>query len=219
LAGLLAATLPWLAPSRQGKARPMLAAAIALAAGLVGTLAWAGHAAATTGAQGGLHLSADVLHLVSAAAWIGALVPLALLIRAARSEPDTASVALARAVVLRFSMLGVVSVATLLASGLVNSWVLAGSLAALLGTDYGHLLLAKVALFLVMLSAAALNRLRLTPRLVEARSPTIAQDSLRRIERNTLFEAGVAAIIIVIVGVLGTMSPESNEQLAIEIGR
>jgi hypothetical protein len=46
--------------------------------------------------------------------------------------------------------------------------VLAGSIQALTATDYGHLLLVKIALFLVMVALATVNRLRLTPRLVEA---------------------------------------------------
>jgi hypothetical protein len=34
------------------------------------------------------------------------------------------------------------------------------------------------------------------------------KDTLRALERNSLIEAGLAAVIIVIVGLLGTMSPE-----------
>ena len=62
----------------------------------------------------------------------------------------------------RFSTLGLLSVGTLLATGLVNTWMLAGSLAALLETDYGRLLLPKIALFVAMVAIASINRLRLT---------------------------------------------------------
>src|SRR4051795_13262651 len=57
-------------------------AACLLAAGLVASLAWAGHAAANadSDAKGLFHLISDVLHLVAAAAWVGALVPFALLL-------------------------------------------------------------------------------------------------------------------------------------------
>jgi putative copper resistance protein D len=65
--------------------------------------------------------------------------------------------------VLRFSILGIISVATIVITGIVNSWAILGSVTALLGIDYGRLLLAKVGLFLAMLSLAAINRLRLTP--------------------------------------------------------
>jgi copper resistance protein D len=43
--------------------------------------------------------------------------------------------------------MGYVAVAVLIASGLINSWFLVGSFAALLGTLYGRLLLVKLSLF------------------------------------------------------------------------
>jgi len=94
-----------------------------------------------------------------------------------------------------------------LISGIANSWELVGTLPALFGTDYGRLLSAKVALFLIMLSVAAVNRLRLTPRLVQEPDASAQQDSLRQIRNNSLVEASVSAIILCIVGVLGTLQP------------
>src|SRR5262249_56858630 len=81
------------------------------------------------------------------------------------------SLALARDATLRFSTLGLISVGLLIATGIVNGWILAGSVPALIGTGYGRLLLAKVALFFAMVAVAAVNRLRLTPRLALATSP------------------------------------------------
>jgi len=49
-----------------------------LGAAAVAALAWAGHAGATQGGQGEIHVVADALHLLAASAWLGALVPLAL---------------------------------------------------------------------------------------------------------------------------------------------
>jgi copper resistance protein D len=90
---------------------------------------------------------------------------------------------------------------------IINSWQLVGTLPALFGTDYGRLLLAKVALFLIMLSVAAVSRLRLTPRLVQELDASAQQDSLRQLRNNSLIEASVRAIIPCIVGVLGTLQP------------
>src|SRR5208283_2966941 len=53
--------------------------ALAFAAALLGSLAWAGHGADDTGANGIFHVAADVTHLLMAGAWIGGLAPLALL--------------------------------------------------------------------------------------------------------------------------------------------
>jgi copper resistance protein D len=203
LACLLAAILPWLSP----RSPRIHTAAVGVSAGLVGTLAWAGHAAASAGIAGGIHLIADILHLIAAAAWFGSLIPLALLLGAAHRDPAESSLAVARVAVLRFSPLGVASVGTLVVTGAVNTWVLAGSLPALVGTDYGQLLLVKVALFLVMLSFGAINRVWLTPRVVQAPNAAVAAQALRQIERNGLIEAGLATIIILIVGLIGTMPP------------
>ena len=87
--------------------------------------------------------------------------------------------AIGRIAVQRFSTLGVVAVSTLAATGIVNTWVLAGSIPALLGTDYGQLLLVKIALFLVMVATAAVNRLVLTPRLMQKSDPAAAAPPLR----------------------------------------
>jgi hypothetical protein len=94
----------------------------------------------------------------------------------------------------------------LVGSGLVNTWVLAGSIPALIGTDYGRLLLGKIGLFLVMLLLAAVNRLWLTPRLQRSDHDG-AKGAAEQIGYNTLAEAALGAAIIVIVSVLGTLAP------------
>lgn len=198
--------------NRLVKSRGTIFVVVLFAAGLVGTLAWAGHGAAGTGFNGSVHLTADILHLVAAAAWVGSLVPLAVLLGAAARSRDEFSARMAREAVLRFSTLGVVSVGMLLASGIINTLMLAGSVAALVGTDYGRLLLLKIALFVVMLTIAGVNRIVLTPRLVRAQSSS--QYLLRQLRNNSLIEAAIGAIILVIVGVLGTLPPGIQELAA-----
>lgn len=177
-----------------------------LAAGFVGSLAWAGHAIGGQGVEGLLHPAADVLHLIAAAAWVGALIPLALLLTAAKDE---AALGLARVVTLRFSTLGVVSVGTLFATGIVNSWYLVGGIAEFTGTDYGRLLLVKIALFLGMVALAAVNRFHLTPAIAQA-AGTAAQRAIRQLRRNAAIEAAAGAIVIGIVAALGTLPPASH---------
>jgi putative copper export protein/mono/diheme cytochrome c family protein len=210
LALLFAAVLLWMHRGRPtGSLR---IGAVAIAAAVVGTLAWAGHAVGTEGVAGGVHLTADVLHLIAAAAWVGALLPLALLLHAVRVDPDERSLAVAHAAVRRFSTLGVASVATILASGTVNTWFLAGSVPALVGTDYGRLLLVKIALFLVMVSIAAVNRYWITPRLAGVQGIAANRRALRQLRRNSAIEALFGVIILCIVGVLGTMVPGLHQQ-------
>jgi putative copper resistance protein D len=212
LAVLLGACLP-IGPAPANKMRWWVATCAAT--GLVGSLGFAGHAAADAGIDGVIHLVADIVHLVAAAAWVGALAPLAMLLGAAGHSPEQSAIAIARMATQRFSMLGVVSVGALLATGIVNTWVLAGSVAALFETPYGQLLLAKIVLFFVMVAIAAVNRVVLTPRLVQASDVAAGREALRRLRRNSLIEVTVGAVILVIVGALGTMPPALHDEVAV----
>ena len=119
---------------------------------------------------------------------------------------------IARAAVLRFSTLGIVAVGTLLVTGIVNTWYLAGSIEALTGTYYGQLLLAKIALFFAMVAIAAVNRQWLTPRLMRSAGETerATLGAISRLRRNAVIEALAGAAIICIVAVLGTKAPASH---------
>lgn len=197
-----------------GRTKPfwLKAGAVVLAAVLVGMLAWAGHAVGGLGVEGIVHPAADVLHLVAAAAWLGALVPLALVLGAAGHTEE--SFAIARTTTLRFSALGIISVGTLLLTGAINTWYLTGSVRALAETRYGHLLLTKIVLFLVMVAIAAINRFWLTPQLLRNRSDAApAQSALRKLRRNTTMEVLIGAIIIAIVAALGVTAPGLHEGL------
>jgi copper resistance protein D len=194
--------------SAQGaKSAWLRAAAVFLSVAFAGSLAWAGHAIGGQGIEGLVHPAADVLHLIAAAAWVGALVPLALLL--AMSGRDANSLAVVRTATLRFSTLGIVSVATILLTGIVNTWYLSGSINALTETKYGNLLLIKIALFFAMVGVAGFNRLRLTPRLVQ-NTDAAALAAARQLSRNAVIEAVMGAGIIAIVAALGTLPPGSH---------
>lgn len=204
----LAATFVALFSARGSASLWLKIAAALFAAAFVGSLAWAGHAIGAEGAEGIVHPAADVLHLAAAAAWAGALAPLALLL--AMTGKDANALGAARTATLRFSTLGIASVAALLVSGIVNTWYLAGSVAALTQTQYGHLLLIKIAVFFAMVGVAAVNRLRLTPRLVADAQPATAHRARRALCRNAAVEATLGAAVIAIVAVLGTLPPGSH---------
>jgi putative copper resistance protein D len=179
-----------------------------LAAGLAAGLAYAGHAAATDGLDGTIHLANDGLHLVAAGAWLGALWPLAILLGRAREAGDTAAAAIAYQATRRFSILGMVSVAAILASGAVNTYEILGMMAfSMMGTDYNRLLLAKIALFMAMLALAAFNHRRLTPRIADALD---RRRAIRQLQRNSLAEVGLGLLILAIVAVLGRIAPHAH---------
>jgi putative copper resistance protein D len=180
---------------------------LAASLALVGAIAWTGHAGATLGTLGDLHLAADGLHLLAASAWIGGLVGLAILFVVGRRRPTFEWGALQFDAIGRFSILGMVSVAVLIVSGAVNTWILVGSVHALLVTDYGRLLLLKIAAFVVMIGFAAVNRLSLTPRLADGAKSGGEPGALAALKRNTRIEIALGLAIFAIVGVLGTLHP------------
>lgn len=195
----LAAALALLLPGRERRWREGLL--MLLGAAMLGGVAWVGHGAAVPGRLGDLHLADDVLHLIAAGCWIGALLPLTLCLAEARGGAEAAT---AGPAVRRFSRLGYGTVGTVLASGLVNAWFMVGSPALLVGTLYGRLLLGKITLFLVMVALAAVNRLWLAPRL--GRSPAGAA----ALQRNCLLELGLGLAILAIVGLLGLLAPATH---------
>jgi copper resistance protein D len=179
----------------------------AAALGLTAAIAWTGHAASTPGAIGNLHLASDALHLSAAAGWIGGLVPLTLLLAVASRHQAVAWALLARDAAERFSTLGMVSVATLVFTGIVNAWILVGSLHALVSTEYGRLLMFKIAVFAVMLVFAAVNRFWLTPRLGVVPGSETQLWALRQLTRNSSIEIALGFVIFAMVGMLGTLHP------------
>ena len=202
LAGLLAADLR----EKQDSGGFLKLAVVLAAAGLTGTLAWGGHGIGGAGLGGRIHLAADFVHLIAAAAWVGGLLPLALMLAAAG-----ASVTVTHAVSLRFSAYGIIAVGVLLLTGAINTWYLAGSIRALTETDYGHLLLVKIILFLVMLALATVNRLWLTPALTVNAGERPARRALRQLRRNVVIEIGAGAAILSLVAVLGVTPPGLGE--------
>jgi putative copper export protein/mono/diheme cytochrome c family protein len=187
---------------------------LALVIVLVGSLAWAGHGAATPGVIGDVQLIGDMLHLIVAGIWIGGLLPLAVLLAIAGRADEAAWIVAASDGTRRFTILGVTSVLTLLLTGFVNTYVLTGSIPALVGTPYGRLLLLKIGLFVTMVAIAAVNRQYLTPRLASASAldATTTRRPLVHLVRNSLTEFALGVLILGIVGILGTLTPGLHDQ-------
>jgi putative copper resistance protein D len=195
LAVLLGVLMPW-------PATRLLQ--LAAGAGLIALIALIGHAGATPGTAGDIHLASDMAHLLAAGAWVGSLPALAMLLARARHANDPAWRSFAIGATRRFSRLGIVCLAALLASGIINSWNLLGGPRDLLTTDYGRLLLLKIGLFAAMVGIATANRFHFTPRLPAA-------GALRALERNSLAETGLGLCALLFVGALGTLSPSGHQ--------
>jgi putative copper resistance protein D len=179
-----------------------------LAGAYAATLAGTGNAVADTGADRYLHLASDTVHLLAAGAWAGALPGLASLLKRAGDVARPERLALAVSATQRFSTLGMVSVSALAMTGLINAWYLVGNVAPLLGTEYGRLLLWKLLIFAVMVAPAAINRLRLTPRLATATTiVTPSRNALARLRRNSLLELAGGVAVVGIVAAFGVATP------------
>lgn len=181
---------------------------LTLGAIATGSLAWMGHGAATEGADSTLHLAADIVHLLAAAAWIGALAFFVRLTLAARN--GEAGLEALHDALAGFAGLGSVLVALILTSGLVNSWFLVGlkGTDALMATPYGRLLVLKLALFAVMLVMASANRFYLTPALRAALGDGgKGGAAVAALGVSLAVETGAAVAVMAAVAWLGRMSP------------
>jgi copper resistance protein D len=192
--------------------RSLFVALVALGALINGTFAWTGHGAMDSGLPGAIHLAGDVLHVWSSATWVGALVPLVILIVKGLRATDLKDARSAEIGLARFSAIGPIVVAMLLASGVSNAWFLIGpsNWLALFTTNYGIVLSIKLALFSSMLVLAAANRFRLVPRLrqeVESQHPQSAAVTLRVLKASVSAEAALAILVLLAVGLLGTLAP------------
>jgi copper resistance protein D len=174
---------------------------LVVAGALIALPAWVGHAGATPGIAGDVHLISDMAHLLAAGSWLGALPAFVLLLTNVRRDPDWDDFLLRTTH--RFSVVGMVSVATLLASGLINSWNLLSGSRDLVTTDYGRLIALKVGLFIALISVAAVNKFYLTPRLPKP-------SALRALRRNSLAEIALGLCVLSFVGALGTFAPTAH---------
>ena len=183
----------WLAGGAAG-------AAFGVASGAV--LLQAGHSHAASMYSGpSLLLACDVLHLLAAGGWLGALVPLLVVVRHA---PGRVAAEAAR----RFSPWGRACVVVLAGTALVQGWVLVGSVPGLVGTGYGWMVLAKLALFAVLVGFALANRYRLAPALVTG-EPGRAR---RVLARSLVLQTGAGLAIVAAAAVLSGLPPSMHLQ-------
>ncbi|MEQ7004715.1 copper resistance protein CopC [Actinopolymorpha sp. B17G11] len=182
------------------------AGVIAGAAALAATWSAANHSAA--GVQVPVAIVADVVHLVAMAVWLGGLVALGVVLLPGRGVDGV------RTVVRRFSATAMACVAALAATGLYQAWRQVGSVAALTGTDYGGVLMLKVALVLVILVLAfgARSWVRRHERPAVAPiahsstrrrgAPDPANSEVARLRRSVVGEVGVAGMVLILTAVL-----------------
>ncbi|TQI72452.1 putative copper export protein [Bosea sp. AK1] len=137
------------------------------------------------------------LHVLAAGLWLGALAPL---LAVCRMLPAQAPL-LAR----RFTPLGLACVTVLAATSILQVQALVGTLPGLLGTAYGRLAIAKIALFGGLLLLAAANRIRFVP-------AAAASGSTRALALSIAAETGLGLAIVAVAAALANEPPAIHEQ-------
>jgi copper resistance protein D len=162
-------------------------------------LAGEGHGSLGTGETGRLHLAAQAIHLLAAGAWLGGLLPLALILRDHRIAEADARVAIAR-----FSTLGYLAVSLVVLTGVLNTEVLAGSVPAF-SSPWAVSLGVKLMLVAAMVALALINRAILLPRWQG--DPEGARIALFM---TVIGEACLAILVLLAASVLGTLQPPGS---------
>lgn len=193
---------------RRGKVESAFPLAATLAGGALASLAWNGHAAAGEGVAGAVRLVAGFVHLLAAGGWIAAVLMFLGMLLRRKEASGSGRLRSTHDFLHGFSTLGTIFVAALIVSGIAHYGDLtAWSLSTLVQSTYGNLLLFKLALFGGMLVLGALHRWTLVPRLGRALSSGDPARQVRVLRQSVTAEAALAILILIVVSVLGTLSP------------
>jgi copper transport protein len=166
-----------------------------------------GHAAQTS--PRGLSLLFDWTHVAAGALWLGGLAGLIVLWS---SLPAGIRVGALTVAVPRFSNVAFVSVLVLIGSGTGAALEHMPTVPSLWQTSYGQAILAKVGLLALTLPLAAVNLLRVRPKLGLAETAAAAARLLRRL---VAVEVTVVAGIVLAAAVLSSLPPPSKALAAV----
>ena len=197
LAAALLVVVCWARPARLGYSAVLAALTLA-------SLGWVGHALIGEGRIGIAYAVNQSVHLLASGLWLGGLLPLAALVFRATRTAGGPWFAIMRAGLSQFSKMGYFAVALIALTGIVNTAILVGSVGGLTGTPYGRLLLVKIALFLLMVGLAAINRFVLVPRIAREGRPMTGTAALMW---TIGIEQALGLAILAVVSVLGTWPP------------
>jgi putative copper resistance protein D len=139
-----------------------------------------------------------MLHLLCAAFWLGALVPL-------YQIAGDGDLARCGALAARFGNIAAWLVAALLAAGAALLCQLLDSVSSLWNSDYGRMVLIKILLVCGLLGCAALNKWRLAPGLLDS-SPRAAAKLRVSIGVEMLLAAGILIVTAAFTSLLGPKS-------------
>jgi putative copper resistance protein D len=187
--------------------RAWLSALLHIGALLLISQAWLGHAAeGGAGLYGAFMIIAYSVHMFAAGAWVGGLpVLLWALFEVRHLDPDAAA-ARTLAILSRYSLMAIVAVTLIVASGIANAgFRVAGAFHKLFWTGYGDVLVAKVSVVALMLALAYFNRFVAMPRLRR----TVLKDmtQIARLRASVGVELALGVLVLGVAAVLGITPP------------
>ena len=179
-------------------------AGIGLAGGVMAaTISLGSHAAALMDVAPAL--VADLIHLLAVGAWVGGLPVLLLVVWEARTlRPGRSAAAELTEGAARFSAVATVAVGLIVVTGVYSAWLQVVEPERLWRTEYGVLLVAKVALVVPLLALGGANLAWTRPRLAAGTAGARAAKALRTL---VAAEIVLAVAVLLVVGFLTEREP------------
>ena len=200
VAAVVVAFLPW-------TNRAWFSALLHIGAVLLISQAYLGHAA-----EGGAGLYGDIMvtvysiHVIAAGAWVGGLPPLLFALVEQRHFGPNEAREWSVDILLRYSLMGMVAVTLIVASGITNAgFRVAGSFDKLFDTSYGNVLFTKIGIVILLLALAYFNRFIALPRLRAASLKGMGQ--INRLRYSVAFEIVLGIAVLGVAAVLGITPP------------
>ena len=178
--------------------RARWAATAVASAALLASLGLVGHAAMQTGAEGILHRANHAVHLLTAGAWIGGLIPFLMCLGAYKRDDLRREAVKAMT---RFSFWGQFIVAAIVLTGAANIALTSGRPPIPPETPYRALLDAKIGLVAIMISLALFNRYVLAPRLKPGAR------ALAVLRATSTAEIALGTLVVAFVSVFALLDP------------
>ena len=158
-----------------------------------------------------LAVVADAIHVLGASGWLGSLAILVLAgIPAATRLPEGERGRAVADAVNAFSPTALVFAATSAATGIFAAWLHVNAVSALWRSDYGQLLLLKLAILSVVALTGAYNWLKVRPALGN-------DEGTRRIRRSATVELSVAVLVLAVTAIL-VATPTAIDERAMAAG-
>ncbi|MFJ1973836.1 copper resistance CopC/CopD family protein [Streptomyces sp. NPDC087903] len=167
--------------------------------GLLRTTGMAGHS--SEGSHPGWGAVADLVHLLGVSLWLGGLTFLLLGVLPRRRPAELS------AAVSGYSTLAGLSVAAIAMAGAVLAWQVVGSFHALFSTNYGQLLLIKLAVLAAVLVIAQRSRSWVRTRLDVATLLRGDRATVRPFVYSVAAETGLVLVVLAATSLLVTSAP------------